>query len=626
MGLCGSVGRPVRSVGRSLSALKLGRSRGEALRDEEDGSFGACDDGRLQVRDDAVALFDGRIDNGDELRRALALPPDEAGDGGRLLLAAWRRWGAEAFDRIIGDYAAVLWDRRARRLLMATDPGALRTLFFWRQGGRLLFATEQRGLWADPEVVREIDEQQMAVWLAMLPREPMRTFFRGVQRVPPGHRVEWSGGEVRLVRWWRPEEVPELRLGRDADYEEALREGLERAVACRIGAGESIGSQLSGGLDSSSVTALAARQLAAQGRTLTAFTAAPRQPPGEQPYLFTDEWPLAAAVAAAYPNIHHVRVDNDGAPLLDAVAQREAGNDWPVLNASNTVWLNGIDRAARERRIGVMLVGSMGNFTISHDGGELMAGQLRRGDLPGALHTVAGLRRGGGRSWLGIAGVAADALLPVRLRRRLRALAGKPEPGLYDYSAVRPAFLARAGIAERAEHVACNLRNAVGHDSRALRLAGLDRTDHRGQWAMGTRRLFGVEPRDPTSDRRLVELCLSIPDTQYLKDGVPRSLIRRAMRGIVPEALLQEQRRGRQAADWRLGFDAALPALREEVARLRNSPLARECLDIERMERLIEAWPGADAAASPDELAYLCAFSRGLTAGRFIRRIEGGNG
>ncbi|MBS7538156.1 asparagine synthetase B family protein [Ancylobacter lacus] len=629
MGICGSVGMPVRSVVRSLSALKLGRARGEVLRDEEDGSFGACDDGSVQLRDDVVALFDGRIDNEEELRRALALRPGEARDGAGLLLAAWRRWGADCFERIIGDYAAVVWDRRARRLLMATDPGALRTLFFWRRGGCLLFATEQRGLWVYADVTREFDEQQMAAWLAMLPREPMRTFFRGVQRVPPGHRVEWSGGEVHLVRWWRPEEVPELRFARDADYEEALREALERAVACRIREGESIGSQLSGGLDSSSVTALAARQLAAQGRGLTAFTAAPRLPPGEQPNRFTDEWPFAAALAAAYPNIHHVRVDNDGTPLLDALAQREAGNDWPVLNASNTVWINGIDRAARERRIGVMLTASMGNFTMSYNGGnggDMVAGQVRRGDLPGALRTLSELRRGTGRSWLGIAGIAADAVLPVRLRRRLRALAGKPERGLYDYSAVRPDFLGRAGVAERAEHVACNLRNVAGYDSRALRLAGLDRTDHRGQWAMGTRRLFGIELRDPTLDRRLVELCLSIPDSQYLKDGVPRSLIRRAMRGIVPDTVLREVRRGRQAADWRRGFDAAIPALREEVARLRNSPFARECLDIERMERLIDAWPGPESTAGGDELAYLCAFSRGLTAGRFIRRVEGGNG
>ncbi len=134
--------------------------------------------------------------------------------------------------------------------------------------------------------------------------------------------------------------------------------------------------------------------------------------------------------------------------------------------------------------------------------------------------------------------------------------------------------------------------------------------------------MFGVDIRDPTSDRQPIEPCLSIPEQPYILGGQSRSLLRRAMQGVIP---LIERRRGRQAADWRLGFDAALPALREEVARLRNAPLARESVDLDRKQTMLDTWPGVDNTDLAVQITYTAAFSRGLTAGRFIRRVEGGN-
>lgn len=116
-----------------------------------------------------------------------------------------------------------------------------------------------------------------------------------------------------------------LKLASDCDYEEALRSSLQEAVRCRIGGDELVGANLSGGLDSSAVTATAARLLAGQGRRLTAFTAAPAHPTANERNRIVDEWPHAAALVAMYPNIDHVRVSNDDAPLLDALELRESG-------------------------------------------------------------------------------------------------------------------------------------------------------------------------------------------------------------------------------------------------------------------------------------------------------------
>ena len=628
MGICGRISSadPTPSaVDRSLAALSVGSVRLHRSWSGPNARLAGCDDAALISNQggDAVA-FDGRIDNRGELRRALNRDDLDRCDNAQIALLCYEKWRNDFCDRIVGDYACAVWDSEHRRLILAVDPGGYRPLFYWLGAGEILFASEQRGLWSDPKVPKALDEDQMAAWLCMLPCYPQRSFFRDIFRVPPGHRVVWQNGRIRTERWWRPEQLPELKLANDRDYEEALRSSFESAVRCRLGTDELIGSQLSGGMDSSAVTATAARLLASQSRRLTAFTAAPAAPVPDEPNRFVDEWPLAAALAAMYPNIDHVRVANDDSPLLDALELREAAQDGPVLNPSNTVWANGIERAARDRRIAIMLVGNMGNMTTSYDGGELLAAQVRGANVLGALRTIHDLWRFGGRSGSSLFAEIADSMLPSRVRRALRRAVGRPEIGLFDYSVVDRNFIRKKGIETRAHAVAGNLRNVARGDSRALRLAVFDRLD-RGHWAAGTRRLFGIDMRDPTSDRRLIELCFSIPDTQYLNKGVRRSLVRRAMAGIVPDQILHEKRTGLQAADWRHGFDAAVPKLGEELDSIRRSPLARECLDLPRMQKMLDNWSGPDDPTAASAHNYLLAFSRGIAAGHFIRRIEGGN-
>lgn len=629
MGICGRITASERApatIDRTLAALSLGSGSRNRHATGTAARFASCTDEAI-VSNNAggVAAFDGRIDNRNDLRRALGRDDLDRCDNAQVALLCYGKWGNDFCDRIIGDYACAIWDGQARRLVMAADPGGLRPLYYWHGVDELLFASEPRGLWSDPNIPKALDEDQVGAWLCLLPQEPRASFFRDIYRVPPGHRVIWERGAVRLERWWRPENVPELKLAADRNYEDALRSCLEEAVRCRIGSDERVGAGLSGGLDSSAVTATAARLLAAQGRRLTAFTAVPSHPVTDEPGRFVDEWPHAAALAAMYPNIDHVRVANDDVPLLDALELQEAAQDCPTLNPFNATWGSRIGRAARDRRITVMLSALMGNMTISYDGGEWLAAQIRRANIIGAARTMRDLRRHGGRSWLGLFGEVADSILPSAARRALRRAVGTPEPGLSDFSIVDPAFVRSKGLETRVGRIAGNLRNIGRGHSRALRLALLSRSEQRSLTAAGTRRLFGIDPRDPTSDRRLIELCLSIPDNQYLHKGVYRSLIRRAMAGIVPDQILRERRRGLQSADWRFAFDAAVPRLRDELERLRASPLAQQCLDLNRMEALLDRWPGPNERDAASREDYVLAFGRGVAAGRFIRRIEGGN-
>lgn len=630
MSICGGASianGTVPDIERALNALcSSNRSRRRHWK-SAGVNLGVCNDGAAFDNGHNTAIaFDGRIDNRKDLAAIIGLPNREAPGDAQLALYAFEHWGEEFCNHIIGDFACAVWDGISRSVLLASDPGALRPLFYWYDHDEILFASEQHGLWCEPRVPKILDEDQMAAWLARLPREPSRSFYKGICRVPPGHLVTWKKGTHLLKRYWYPENIPTLRLKRNQDYADALRSCFEEAVSCRIDSGGLIGSHLSGGLDSASVTALAARQLAISGHPLVAYTAVPQTPViGSFPGRFVDEGPKAAALARMYPNVEHILVPNIARPLMDNTLRREAAQDWPILDQVDMVWIDAISEAAAERGTKVLLTAFMGNFTVSYDGLTLLPRLAQQAHWVKFTRALWQMKSRSGRNWLSILNTASASLLPLSFHRALRKLVGRPELSLPDYSLINPNLLKSTGLEDKAVRQGGSLRSLVGRDGRLLRLAALDRSDHRGHATAATRRLFGVDTRDPTSDRRLIELCLSIPEEQYLYQGEPRSLVRRAMVGLLPAEILLERHRGKQAADWFNVVDPARNAFAEEVARLEVSPLAQKCLDMPRLRRLIEDWPSADCNRPEFYMMYEFALPLALSAGRFIRRIEGGN-
>jgi len=571
-----------------------------------------------------AAVFDGHLDNGAELRRALGFEPGRPASAAELLLAAYARWGEDMLDPIIGRFACAVWDGSRRRLLLGCDALGKRTLHHWRGGGMFLFAGEPRGLFVHPRIPREVDEDGVAEWLTRITPHPTRGLYREIERVPGGHVLVAEGETTRLHRYWRPERLPTLRLNGPGAYAEALLESLDQAVCCRLPESGNVGINLSAGLDSSSIAALAARRLAKQGRGLTAFTGVPR-PGFDDGGQLCDEGPLAALVAARYPNIEHIRIRWDNAPLFEAADQQSLVSDRPALSAFNASWNLTISGELRRRGIRTLLTGRGGNFTMSYDGAFLPFTLLRQGRLWGWAGNVAAMRRHG-QSWPRIAGLSVGPLAPM-LHAALRRATGRFEPDLYEHSAINPALARRTGTQDRARAEGADRLFSTGGDRQALHLNQLEANMPAVSLvSAGYRRQSGCDYADPAMDRRLVELCLTIPEEQFMYRGEPRALIRRAMAGLLPPELLAERRRGRQSADWHESLTAARDDIAGEISRLERSPLAQCCLDLPRLRSLVENWPEGGWHQSRVRADYRFALTRGLAMGTFLRRMEGGNG
>jgi asparagine synthase (glutamine-hydrolysing) len=571
-------------------------------------------------------VADVRLDNREDLEASLGLASERASRmcDAEVLLAAWAEWRADCLDRLVGCYAFALWDAERGTLTLARDPLGQRPLHYHQGPGFHAFASMPKGLHALEEVPRAPDEAYARDFLALLPEHGSRTFFSGVERVEPGCLVTVTPAGTASARHWRPAHRP-VRLAGDGEYVEALREQLDRAVRAQLrGAQDRVGAQLSAGLDSSAVATTAARLLAPSGGRVTAFTAVPREGYATPWKGLFDEGPLAAATAALHPNMDHVRVRPTGRPPTDTLDRDHFLFDRPILNLCNLAWTHEINREARERGVGVLLTGLLGNYALTYDGLDLLCEHLARGHMRSWLRLGRTIVRAGTRQWRGVIYHSLCPWLPGPLVSRLEVMRGRYGGDLDHYTALNSSRLGDLDYARRAKAMGMDPYFRPSGDTFADRVAGLQHVDQ-GNYGKGFLGGWGIDHRDPTADRRLVEFCLNIPAEQFIADGRPRSLARRALADRVPAAVLDEPRRGYQAADWHEALGANRGELAEWIGRLEDCAPAATALDLTRLRRMVAEWPEGGWESDAVRYPYRYALLRGLSVGHFLHRASGSN-
>lgn len=270
-----------------------------------------------------LLVFNGEIYNYRELRSELQSLGHRFHSNGdtEVLLQLLIRYGTAALDRLRGMYAFCLWDREQGRALLARDPYGIKPLYLHRgPQGQLLFASEVRTLLATGLVPRRLNLPGLQSYLAWGHLAAMTTLVQGVQALPPGHLGQWQAGHLQIQPFWRPSFAPEPPLAY-RDLVVHTRQALQQSVVLHQRADVPLGLFLSGGLDSSSLLALAGPGLhtLSIGFAETGF----------------DESQRAEVIARHFSAVHTtLRLDAHGAsaamePFLQAV-------DQPSVDGFNT--------------------------------------------------------------------------------------------------------------------------------------------------------------------------------------------------------------------------------------------------------------------------------------------------
>jgi len=576
-------------------------------------------------RYDLVA--DLRLDNREELAELLQLPKERVArcSDAALLLAAFERWGEYCVEKLVGVYAFAIWDNENRRLILARDPLGQRPLYFYRDDRFFAVASMPKGLHALADVPYEIVEDHIVESFFPVSAVDTRTYFRGVERVLPGHIISISKDGFSARCYWEPR-IRRLGLRTPDDYCEGLRDVLDQAVKCRLRGAKDVGAELSGGLDSSAVAATAARLLAPTGGKVISFTAVPREGyDGPVPRnRIANEAPLAAATAGLYPNMEHVLIHSEGKSLFDSLDRDFMLFDGPTGALFNAVWGNELFNRARERDVTVLLNGMMGNMGLSYNGMELLGELVGSGRLLRFWREASALTAQQEIHWRGalVQGLGPWCPTPIWLWiHRIFSNRGL-EPA--SYSPISPRRIAELNLRRRARENGLDIHYRPWKNSIAMR-----RSMHQMYDSGGANKGFlggwGIDRRDPTSDVRLLEFCLSVPTEQFLSNGVQRALARRALKDRLPEVVLKETRRGVQAADWHEVLNADRDRIKVELERLHSCPAAVRVLDLPRMSALVANWPKG-GWNEPDVISsYRFVLSAAISTGHFLRRVSGSN-
>src|SRR6266852_5567408 len=485
----------------------------------------------------------GEIYNHLELRKVLAAAGHSftTQSDTEVLVHGYEEWGEALVERLNGMFAFAVLDRQRKRVLLARDRMGIKPLHYAFDGRRLVFASELKALLCDPLLRREVDPVALDEYLALEFVPSPRSIVRGISKLPPAHTLEWwlGSGIHRLHRYWAPTLVEENgSRGRSLDEEcEELRTVLRESVRKELISDVPLGVFLSGGIDSSAVTAMMS-QLGTEVKSFSVGFA-------ERSF---DESRYARQVAQHLGTDHH-ELTLEPSMLLDLIPKLPTLLDEPLGDASiiPTYLLSAFTR----RHVKVALGG---------DGGD----ELFAGYPTVQAHRLAGyynraprlLRKGLIEPVVRRLPVSRDNLSFDFRAKRFVSGAAHPLPERHrrwmgSFAAEERTALLSADVRERL--------SASGH-VRLESLDGIDAVDPLNQVLLMDMRLYlendilvkldrasmmaSLEGRVPLLNNDFVEYATQLPLNLKLRGLRSKFLLKRALRGLLPNSILNRPKKG----------------------------------------------------------------------------------
>lgn len=485
-----------------------------------------------QLRSGGVLTWDGRLDNREELIRELEVHLAPEATDLAIVAAAYEQWGTKSFAKLVGDWALSIWEPRERALLLAKDFLGSRHLYYTWDKEQITWSTILDPLVLLANKTFQLEEEYIAGWLAFFPAAHL-TPYVGIHAVPPSCFVTIRPEKHAVTKYWDFDPRKQIRYATDAEYEEHFRTVFRESVRRRLRSHAPVLAELSGGMDSSSIVCMADRIIAygeAETPSLETISYYDDSEPNwnERPY-FTRLEETRGRVGC------HIDVSASSAPNS---SELDSHGDFFAATPGSCTGLNETSRKfgsyLRTQGSRVLLSGIGGDEVtggVPTPTPELMdaIGRLRLQTLAHGLKVWALDKR---KPWLYLFSEAVREFLPP-------ALVGVDKP-LRPVGWLFPAF--------RARH-----RDALcGYPSR-VKLFGAPPSFQENIFTLGVLRRQTAcqelssaplhERRHPYLDRGLLEFLYAIPREQLVRPGQRRSLMRRALRDIVPSEILNRRRK-----------------------------------------------------------------------------------
>lgn len=517
-----------------------------------------------------IIFANARLDYKADLLRKLNKDQNELNlvSEAQLILEAYLKWGESCVDYLEGDFSFIVLNPSKPYVWGACDPIGFRPLFFSALPDKLYFSSHTRGLSQIPEVNNNPDEGFFQNRLMRLDTfSILRTPFTGIKRIPVGHTVKIEGERITTDKYHHWQIIPTKEKRSGTDYAAELSQLMQEAVATRLYTDYPVGGYLSGGLDSSAVLAITHQLLKASGvdrkliTTSSVHVSQSRKPA-------KDERPWVIAFKGHFPETEvNFLTYQDGPRFRSADAEFLAKirfRKYPVMFGEEMMNERLIEKGCR-----TFLTGWRGDQFISHRGYAPHSELLKRGRLLKFIQAVQ----------------SSSDFRNRRTHNFLKSfvLANLPEKDLssrdfHGASFVNPDWLEASNKKLKPNRY---IRNGFSlNDMNQEFIKRLPEYDGAAQYFedLSFRNRSVLRKLNPLSDPRIINFALKLPAVEFVKDGMDRSILRRAMKGLVPDELRLRKGKGSFMGDDETELSAKTHLLWLKQTKMmdliENSPMA----------------------------------------------------
>jgi len=520
----------------------------------------------------------GRIDNIGQLTKKLDCETDIPHSSALVILQAYRKWGKNCMSHLRGEWSFAAFDPKTQELFIAQSPTGYTALYYYQDHTGFYFSSSIKAILELPSYSKQLNEGHFIHQLTLWGREngAYETFYHDIFSLPPAHFIVVKGRKVLIEKYWQPQ-ITEKRIYQNKQkYADEMLELFIAAIKSRLSDNKSIASTLSGGLDSSAVSYTAAELLKLENISLTTFSHVPLFRSEilediEKEKSVLDETPFIESIVNASGNMESVLLNSARYSVLDGMIDFLDIYSAPAHGACNAYWLLDIYRTAAQKGIEVLLKGEGGNGSISFAG----AYHLLPPSISCFIHNPSSFIKSR------LAKPLFQTFFPGYFNKRSHARNSLKRYAFNVFA--RPYILEQHGITMELSTpdkiIKPPLRNIQQSKELFLSLYNV-----RSAIGAASGQYYGIELRDPTIDQDLIEYFFSIPneaffDTQFNN----RMLVKRMMRGKIPDKVLFEKRKGLQSADIVYRVKAQASEISSAIENIKNSTSASYYIDIQSL-------------------------------------------
>ncbi|WP_436926778.1 asparagine synthase-related protein [Halosimplex amylolyticum] len=482
--------------------------------------------------DEYLLTADARIDNRSELVGQLDVEADPVVTDADLILAAYDEWGHYCPKHLVGAYAFAIWDSSAQQLYCARDHAGVKPFYYVTTEETFAFASELHPLLDCGFASTDLDEVAIADYLVGSCHDTTQTIYRDIRRLAPAHWAVIDTDSLETGQYWSLD-GPTIELGSEEAYLSEFERRFEAAVRTRLRtpSNTGIGSLLSGGLDSSSITCTAARLSDGPFPTFSL---------GFDDIPAADEGEFIDAVRESFDLDSHVVHGETLSPMgpLDAMLDRVAAPF--VANNAYLHWA--LYRAADDAGTSVLLDGFGGDQTVSHGTSRLSELVLDARPLTFTRELATHASRFDLSLHEALFRYVAIPLAPDPVRHAWRRCFSTSDPLERRSSVVDEAFAQRLDLRTRVATLFSPRQPTARADHRRVAPGGLEA--HNCEIADTFAASYGIEPRYPFFDRRLMEFCFRVPSDLKFRDGWRRWILRNALSDRLPDRVRNRTTKG----------------------------------------------------------------------------------